>query len=516
MAILDAVRAGEDLDGRYRILRRLGAGGMGEVYLAEHLVLGRREAIKVIKGRFARSEDYLSRFCREARATHRVRHPHIVHVYDFGRLADGRLYLTMEFADGPNLEELLQSSGALAIGRALRVLGQLVAAVSYAHSKGVIHRDLKPENLVLTGRDHLKVLDFGVAKILDGGGESAAISRDGELFGTPAYIAPEQIQGVRDDPRSDIYAVGCIAYALVSGAPPFAGGPIQVLQSHLHERPRRPSLARGPASEQREPRALPEALDDCILRCLAKDPGERYQSGAELATALVALSLGETAPAGASSRMAARSRMAPSTVPGTAPSAASLFRPSTAEESIWRCLRALGEAICDIGGAEPELVVLVAELEQVERSLDEVRGELEALGARAGELGEAARGREAALQFALAELRLPRSAAFRVGRTLGGPDVVAPAEGVRRAVEVLEARLAAQTAEVVAALREVGESEATGSSRGEALVAEHRELYRQLDDRIEASRLYYSSRPDMSRLFLELDGARREAEGPLT
>ena len=160
---------GTIVDGRYRILKRLGSGGMGEVYLGEHLEHGRHEAIKVLKSRFARDKGHLARFRREARATNRVQHENIVSFYDFGKLEDGRLYLTMEFADGPNLEECLQREGRIEKGRAVSILRQLSSAVDFAHSKGVIHRDLKPQNLVLVqppGRpDTLKILDFGVAKI---------------------------------------------------------------------------------------------------------------------------------------------------------------------------------------------------------------------------------------------------------------------------------------------------------------------------------------------------------------
>ncbi|MBI5481290.1 MAG: serine/threonine protein kinase, partial [Deltaproteobacteria bacterium] len=190
---------GTVLDGRYRILKKLGEGGMGEVYLAEHRALGRQEALKILQAELATEREFVSRFRREARATNRVQHPNIIGVYDFGQVPDGRFYLTMEYAEGERLDALLRRVGPLPVSRALGILVQLADAVGHAHGAGVVHRDLKPENMILVehrGRpDVLKVLDFGIAKIVapdapedDDPPESSrtALTNAGTVVGTPA------------------------------------------------------------------------------------------------------------------------------------------------------------------------------------------------------------------------------------------------------------------------------------------------------------------------------------------
>ncbi len=400
---------GTILDNRYRILRLLGSGGMGQVYLGEHLLLGRSEAIKILKSRFAQDEGHLARFRREARATNRLQHNNIVSFYDFGKMPDGRLYLTMEFVDGPNLKECLHKVERLSISRTAAILKQLALAIDYAHSKGVIHRDLKPENLVLVeepgGREVVKVLDFGVAKITDPTDlESMAITKKGQVFGTPAYISPEQIRGEVDDPRSDIYALGCIAYELLTGRPPFEGRSLDILEAHMSSTPALPS--------SKCDGAIPTDLNQVILQCLAKVPEARYQSGAALAEALDSMvfesgirrnsvAMAETNVGGFGSEATLKGELA-DFVEEESHTTDVLY--SRFDQELRLVLRSLAENLCDLGCPDPMLLVLLAEANQVEQELDVLRRELLELVHSDQVLEQEYRKREASLRFALGEL----------------------------------------------------------------------------------------------------------------
>ncbi len=228
---------------------------------------------------FAADPKFVARFRREARAVNRLRHPNIITIYDFGQLPDSRYFLSMEYAAGPSIRDLLHRGGRFEPQRALHVLGQLAYAVHHAHSRGVLHRDLKPDNLIVTGDDEtLKVLDFGIAKIIASDQpESAAISNTNVVWGSPRYLAPERVRGIGDDPRSDLYSIGCIAYELVVGVPPFDGESEAIIRGHMSHAPAPPStLCPG----------IPLELETTILRLLRKDPAERYQSAAEAVAAL--------------------------------------------------------------------------------------------------------------------------------------------------------------------------------------------------------------------------------------
>ncbi|HUS28950.1 MAG TPA: serine/threonine-protein kinase [Kofleriaceae bacterium] len=272
---------GTILHDRWRILAELGKGGMGEVWLAEHLELNRKEAIKILMPGLAGDPQFVSRFRREARAVNRLRHPNIIAIYDFGQLPDGRFYLSMEYADGQSVYNLVKRDEHFVVPRALHVLGQLAYAVHHAHSRGVVHRDLKPDNLILVGEDEmLKVLDFGVAKIVASDhNESVALSSNNLVWGSPRYMAPERVRGVGDDPRSDIYAIGCIAFELVIGSAPFTGNSDDVIRAHLKQTPEAPSTWRPSLG-------IPTELDAIILRCLAKKPEDRFQTAADLYAAI--------------------------------------------------------------------------------------------------------------------------------------------------------------------------------------------------------------------------------------
>jgi tRNA A-37 threonylcarbamoyl transferase component Bud32 len=272
---------GDVLDDTYRVLEHLGTGAMGEVYLVEHVHIGRREAIKVLRPEMAADPRLASRFRREARAINRLRHPNIIGIYDFGQLPDGRLYLTMEYADGRALDQVLQAEGRLDLPRALHVLHQLAGAIDHAHAHGVVHRDLKPNNLILVeerGRtDVLKVLDFGLAKIMDRQGEQLTLH--GELFGTPEYMAPERIDGA-GDARSDLYAIGCVAYELLTGQPPFTGPRPLVVAAQMQTEPPVPGRAVA---------GVPGVLDVIVGQLLQKDPAARLASARQLGVALEAV-----------------------------------------------------------------------------------------------------------------------------------------------------------------------------------------------------------------------------------
>jgi serine/threonine-protein kinase len=205
--------------GRYRIVRRLGQGGMGIVFVAEHTALERQVALKVLAPDLARHETLVTRFVREARAASKIGHHHIVNVLDFGRTDEDAPFIVMELLAGLDLGRTLHRDGAFPLARAAGVTRQLCAAMGAAHAKGVVHRDLKPENVFLCDGDVVKVLDFGLARFAD----AQPLTQAGMVFGTPEYMAPEQARGERVDQRADVYAVGCILYEMLTGTVPYAG-----------------------------------------------------------------------------------------------------------------------------------------------------------------------------------------------------------------------------------------------------------------------------------------------------
>jgi serine/threonine-protein kinase len=272
---------GTILHDRWRILAELGRGGMGEVWLADNVEGERKEAVKILMASLAKDPQFVSRFRREARAVNRLKHINIVSLYDFGQLADGRFYMSMEYADGVSVLQVLKREAPLAPPRVVHLLAQLAHAVHHAHSRDVVHRDLKPGNLVVCGADEtLKVLDFGMAKIVaPDAAESTPLSATNVIWGTPRYMAPERAMGIGNDPRSDLYAIGCIGYELLVGAPVFAGTSNEMLHAHMTKEPPAPSALK-PASQ------IPPELDEVILHCLAKKAPERFQSAAELYASL--------------------------------------------------------------------------------------------------------------------------------------------------------------------------------------------------------------------------------------
>ena len=276
------------LSDRYRLLDLLGEGGMGAVYLAEHVVIGKRVAVKVLSPEYSRNPGDVQRFLQEARTASVVRHDHVVDITDFGYTPRGQAFLVMELLEGEDLATLLQREGRLPWLRATELALQIAAGLSAAHAKGVVHRDMKPENCFLVrrpaGGDFVKVLDFGIAKITDDRlkltGDSLTI--EGGVIGTPEYIAPEIARGKKADARVDIYALGVVLYRMITGSLPFtsaSGNYMEVLSAHITDAPEPPS--------RRAPDALiPPQLEAVVLRALEKDPETRYLSVDAFAAAI--------------------------------------------------------------------------------------------------------------------------------------------------------------------------------------------------------------------------------------
>ncbi len=270
--------------GNYVILRELGKGGMGEVYVAEHALIRRPTALKVMKSDPARSTELIGRFEREVQLSANLTHPNTITVYDFGRAADAdTFYYAMEYLEGLDLQKLVDRHGPLPPDRTCYILRQACGSLGEAHRAGILHRDVKPSNIFLTERgglyDFVKVLDFGLAKDL-GPEEDASLTRAGQVFGTPLYIAPELARNEGSVAGSaDLYSLACVAYFMLTGSPPFEGSsPYDVVSKHMNTEPRPPSEV---ASQP-----IPAELDEVILKCLAKNPGDRFSDVSALAEAL--------------------------------------------------------------------------------------------------------------------------------------------------------------------------------------------------------------------------------------
>jgi serine/threonine-protein kinase len=279
---------GRVIDGRYRIEEQLGEGGMGVVYLASHTVLGKKLALKVLRGEMAKEEDTVKRFMQEAQAATAIGQQNIIDISDFGQLPDGTTYFVMEHLDGMALTKLIKQGGSIPMVDAIRIVRQIAAALGAAHQVGVIHRDLKPDNVMLITRGgdpyFVKVLDFGIAKV---GGAASKLTKTGMVFGTPHYMAPEQAAGQAVDRRTDIYALGVIMYEMFTGKVPFdADTFMAILSKHMFEAP-------IPPSQQATDVKL-GAIEDVIMKALAKKPEDRYQHMEELISDLDTLASGGT------------------------------------------------------------------------------------------------------------------------------------------------------------------------------------------------------------------------------
>jgi eukaryotic-like serine/threonine-protein kinase len=268
--------------GAYRIVQQIGEGGMGSVWLAEHTMLGRRAAVKLLHPSFSSRQDIVQRFFNEARAATSISDPGIVQIFDFGHHTDGQAYIVMELLDGEPLDRRLQRQGKLAVNEAMRIMRQVASSLGAAHARGIIHRGLKPENIFMvrdpevSGGERAKILDFGIAKL---GEQSNVKTQTNALMGTPSYMSPEQCRGSGGlDARSDIYALGCVFFALVTGLPPFvAEGHGELIVMHI--------TAPAPLLSSRA-QHVPASLDALVAKCLEKDREQRYANGTELAKAI--------------------------------------------------------------------------------------------------------------------------------------------------------------------------------------------------------------------------------------
>ncbi|HEX2424343.1 MAG TPA: Stk1 family PASTA domain-containing Ser/Thr kinase [Actinomycetota bacterium] len=261
--------SGRTLGGRYRVEGELGRGGMARVYRGIDSVLGRPVAVKVLSAQYAEDATFVARFRREAQAAARLNHPNLVQVYDTGS-DDGVHYIVMEYVEAKTLADYLSGGGRIMPERAVELAEAVCDALEVAHAQGVIHRDVKPANIMVTRDGHVKVTDFGIARVTT----NETVEQTAAVLGTASYLSPEQAQGGAIDQRSDLYSLGCVLYEMLTGRPPFtADSPVAVASKHVLEQPIPPSRTNRDVSPQ---------LDAVVMRALAKNPDNRYQSAAEM------------------------------------------------------------------------------------------------------------------------------------------------------------------------------------------------------------------------------------------
>ena len=277
-----SVAPGTTLDDRYVLLERLGAGGMGDVFVARQTSVGREVAVKVLGREVARDVTQARRFLREVRATSALQHPHIVTIHDFGQTKDGLLYLVMERVRGATLSAVLDRGAGLPIERAAKLCDQILDALADAHAAGVVHRDLKPDNVIVGDDDFVTLLDFGIAAVA--GREGTALTFTGQVCGTPDYMAPERARGEHGDHRVDLYAVGVMLYEMLRGERPFSGSTaLAVMTKQVNEPP--PPLEVGS-----------QALRALVARTLSKRAEERFADAAEMRQALHGATAASSSP----------------------------------------------------------------------------------------------------------------------------------------------------------------------------------------------------------------------------
>jgi eukaryotic-like serine/threonine-protein kinase len=260
------------VDGRYRIIRRIGSGGMADVYCAEDTQLGREVALKLLYRRFAEDDEFVERFRREASSAAGLQHPNVVQVFDRGEW-DGTYYIAMEMLPGRNLKQVVRDHGPLDPALAVDLVIQILKAARFAHRRGIVHRDIKPHNVIVDDEGRARVTDFGIARA-----GASDMTETGSIMGTAQYLSPEQAQGLPVDARSDLYSIGIVLYELLTGRPPFdAESPVTIALKQVSETPVRPG--------ELDPAVAP-ALDAVVMRALRKDPSERFQDADEFIAAL--------------------------------------------------------------------------------------------------------------------------------------------------------------------------------------------------------------------------------------
>lgn len=262
--------------GKYQVLEILGRGGMGVVYRAQDKRMGRQVAIKTLTETYLKDTGMLERFYQEAEKTGMLKHPNIVTVYDLGE-QDGFPYIVMEYVEGQSLDRIIQEHQPLPLLYKLRIIEQVCHALGYAHQAGVVHRDVKPANVILQPDGNAKLLDFGIARLEKSGNAAPGLTMAGSVIGTLPYMAPERLQGIRSDARSDIFATGVLMYHLIAGELPFSGEELVLVKKLLNDKQRA-------LSERME--GCPELLDTITDRSLAKNPNDRYGSAEEMASDL--------------------------------------------------------------------------------------------------------------------------------------------------------------------------------------------------------------------------------------
>ncbi len=309
---------GKTLAKKYRVEALIGEGGMGKVYRARQLALDKPVVLKVLRQSLLSDERTVARFQREAKAASRLNHPNSISILDFGQAEDGALFIAMEFVPGQDLHQVLTREWPLPESRVVRIVSQVLSALSDAHGAGVIHRDLKPENIMVEQRrndgDFVKVLDFGIAKITDSSGEDVpALTRAGFVCGTPEYMSPEQARGAQLDHRSDLYAVGVILYQLTTGLLPFeSDSAVGFATKHLTEEP-------PPPSKRRPEARISPGMERLILRALSKDPNDRPANAEAFKAELIAVDRERRRGDGARNRPSSTQPPVPMSSPVLAP-----------------------------------------------------------------------------------------------------------------------------------------------------------------------------------------------------
>ncbi len=304
---------------KFRVLRLLGKGGMGAVYLAEHQVMGRPVAIKLVNPNLLNRPETLQRFFAEVRGAAKLHHPNIVEAFDAEQAGDLHLFV-MEYVDGRNLADYLAGHAPLPVARACDFARQAAVGLQHAHEKGLVHRDIKPHNLMLTREGRVKILDFGLTRLAGEQRDGKGVTQVGAFLGTPEYVAPEQAEdATRADIRADVYSLGCTLYCLLTGRPPFREDTVvKLILAHVGKAPR-------PVHELRKD--VPQAVSDVVARMLEKDPGRRYQEPGEVARALLPFCRRGASESAVSLPASAAARPAAPTPPPAAPDRAPGFRP---------------------------------------------------------------------------------------------------------------------------------------------------------------------------------------------
>jgi serine/threonine protein kinase len=275
-----------DVLGPYRLIEQIGSGGMGRVYRAEHILLGRRVALKLLRQEFSERREALRRFFQEARAGSLIRHQNIVDVFDYIEV-DGSVCIVMEFLTGSSLRELIRTPGALPAWRALDITAQMCEGLEAAHAAGIVHRDLKPDNIMVVadpdGADLVKILDFGIAKLTDDIESEEPLTEAGQVMGTPAYMSPEQAGASQVDARADLYGLGVMMYQMFTGQLPFNAKSFnEQVFMHMMASPTPPRSTPGGCN-------LDPRIEAIIMRCMDKDPSARFQSALEIRSAILSL-----------------------------------------------------------------------------------------------------------------------------------------------------------------------------------------------------------------------------------